>query len=381
MAPLTDEAKAKVAYGRENNFDVIRLVAAWSVIITHGFKMRGLPTSGDPLSVASGGWLILSDWAVYTFFIISGYLITASAARAQSWQAFARNRFLRIWPGLAVCVAFCAWVLGPALTHLPQAAYWKDPSTWWYLQNASIFRLEMYLPGVFDKQPFPAVNGSLWTLQHEVLCYGLVGLLLITGLVKNMRVVGALAVVWFGAYLHYLFFGYSDKIRYALLYTNTQTDDFVRLAGYFIAGMVAYLAVQRGFRFRPWMGLAAIGWLVLTWWMVPLGWVPDTGWWVIIHPKMPHSYFMLPIVTFALAFAPAPEWLRHPLGRGRDWSYGIYIYGMPVQQLVMALGGGGLPFWVYQAVCLVAVIPFAAASWHWIEGPALRLKGGQKSAL
>jgi|GEM_PF-5926386 len=95
-------------YGRNNAFDAIRLLAAWSVIITHGFKMRGLPQAGDPLSVLSGGWLCLSDWAVYTFFIISGYLIAASAGRSASWLGFARNCFLA-WlcpQPLFACVAW-----------------------------------------------------------------------------------------------------------------------------------------------------------------------------------------------------------------------------------------------------------------------------------
>ena len=47
----------------------------------------------------------------------------------------------------------------------------------------------------------------------------------------------------------------------------------------------------------------------------------------------------------------------------------------------MAAGGGALPFWGYQAVCLLAVLPVAAASWHFIEGPAMKLKGGAKVGL
>ncbi len=367
--------------GRNNNFDLVRLVAAWSVIITHGLIMAGHPVSEDPLHRLSNGWLVLSNWAVYTFFIISGYLISLSAERSRSLRQFSLNRALRIWPGLAICTLVVALLLGPLVTTLPLGTYLAEAPTWQYLWSLTVFRISTGLPGVFEQQPFHEVNGSIWTLAYEVACYILVGVLAWWGLLRKPATLWVLGGLWLAAYVPLQLYGYPDKLRYAFLYTTLYTDDLVLLFGYFLAGMVCYRLVQRGFWFRPWIGLAALALLMLRWWATaPASAHGFTGLWVLAHPLLPWIYLLLPICTFALCFMALPNWLRHPLGQGRDWSYGIYIYGMPAQQTVYWLWGSSLPLWGYQAISLLAVLPLAAASWAWVESPMLRLKPGQKQA-
>ena len=365
--------------GRDNNFDLVRLLAAWSVIITHGLIMAGHPVSEDPLHRLSNGWLVLSNWAVYTFFIISGYLISFSAERSRSLGQFGFNRFLRIWPGLAVCTLVVALVLGPMVTSLPLDAYLTKAKTWEYLWSLTVFRISTGLPGVFEQQPFQEVNGSIWTLAYEVACYVLVGALAWLGLLRKPATLWVITGLWLAAYLPLQIWGYPDKLRYAFLYTTLYTDDLVRLSGYFLGGMICYRLVQQGFWFRPWMGLAAMGLLALRWWAtIPANAHGYAGLWALAHPHLPWIYVLLPICTFAFCFMPVPAWLRHPLGPGRDWSYGIYIYGMPVQQTIYLLWGDAWPLWGYQVASLLAVLPLAAASWAWVEEPILKLKQRQK---
>jgi peptidoglycan/LPS O-acetylase OafA/YrhL len=184
------------------------------------------------------------------------------------------------------------------------------------------------------------------------------------------------------AFLYLKVEGFSPRLKYAFFGTNTETDELLLFGGYFLAGMVAYDQVTAGFRFKAWMGWgAAVAFMAISWLHTPADAHQYTGIWALLHGAIPYTYVLFPFMIFTLAFANAPEVVRHPLGRGRDWSYGIYIYGMPVQHIVWSFGGEGWPFWVFQAVCLLGVLPFAAASWHWIEGPALRLKGGKKSTV
>lgn len=56
-----------------------------------------------------------------------------------------------------------------------------------------------------------------------------------------------------------------------------------------------------------------------------------------------------------------------------DYSYGIYIYGIPAQQAAVALGLGITPLTNF-TVGLSLTLPLAALSWHLIERPALKLK-------
>ena len=63
---------------------------------------------------------------------------------------------------------------------------------------------------------------------------------------------------------------------------------------------------------------------------------------------------------------PSPAWVRR-----NDLSYGAYVYAFPVQQLVVLIGIGASPASnILTAVVGTAV--FAAASWFWVERPAMR---------
>jgi peptidoglycan/LPS O-acetylase OafA/YrhL len=62
------------------------------------------------------------------------------------------------------------------------------------------------------------------------------------------------------------------------------------------------------------------------------------------------------------------------VGRRRDYSYGIYIYAYPVQQMIAMLGGTrwGVP--AYIAMSLAGTLLLAVPSWHLVEKPVMSLK-------
>jgi peptidoglycan/LPS O-acetylase OafA/YrhL len=89
-----------------------------------------------------------------------------------------------------------------------------------------------------------------------------------------------------------------------------------------------------------------------------------------------HTIFLAPVfVTYCIAYLgvvglPEMRWLR-----GRDYSYGIYLYGMPITQGIMA----ALPMlrghiYVVMVVAVATTTLFAAFSWNFIEKPTLALK-------
>jgi peptidoglycan/LPS O-acetylase OafA/YrhL len=67
----------------------------------------------------------------------------------------------------------------------------------------------------------------------------------------------------------------------------------------------------------------------------------------------------------------------HRIGAHNDYSYGVYIYAYPVQQLLLVWGVARWGYWPYALISLAAVVPFAVASWWLIEKHALKLKGLQ----
>lgn len=162
-APTIAEAWAS---GR-NNFNALRLVAAWMVIYGHAWAITG--TAGQDVITWLTQFKFAGAVAVDLFFVISGFLIAASLQR-NSVRNYLQARALRILPALVTCVALSVFVLGPLLTTARD--YWHSPQTWRYLLlNASLWSTTHTLPGVFEHLPYTAVNGSLWTLPGEARLY------------------------------------------------------------------------------------------------------------------------------------------------------------------------------------------------------------------
>ena len=179
QAPLTH---------RENNFDSVRLIAAAAVIYGHAH-----PLTQTPDRVFWGN--SVESFAVKVFFVISGFLITASWLSDPSPFRYFAKRALRIFPALAVVVAVSALVLGPLVTTLPLSSYFASPQVPAYFSNIAL-RPVYYLPGVFDRLPYPgAVNGSLWSLPAEFAMYLLLPLLCVLGAKLRFRWVPAVATV------------------------------------------------------------------------------------------------------------------------------------------------------------------------------------------
>ncbi|MHA0856174.1 acyltransferase family protein [Paenibacillus sp. CMAA1364] len=155
--------------GRSNNLDFIRLIAAISVILSHSYPLTGQQT--EIFSLISGGQWTLGGISVAIFFVISGFLVSRSFENSSITQ-FIKNRLLRIFPGLVVVTLLSVIVLGPLLTTIPLSEYFKNHSTLSYINNAFLMDVQFSLPGVFEQNLYPnAVNGSIWTIPYEVLCY------------------------------------------------------------------------------------------------------------------------------------------------------------------------------------------------------------------
>ena len=158
---------------RNNNLNLVRITAALAVLVTHSFALT-LGPKAEPLRQHLG--TTLGTIAVDVFFVASGFLVTISLAKRQSILEFVMARALRILPALFAMLLLSVAVLGPAFTALPLADYFADRRVATYLVKGAtlVTGIEFELPGVFLRNPYPAVvNGSLWTLPWEVAMYGL----------------------------------------------------------------------------------------------------------------------------------------------------------------------------------------------------------------
>jgi len=318
--------------GRRNNFDLIRLGAALTVLFSHSFVLTG-HADEEPIARLLGHRMDGGGLAVAVFFVLSGFLI-ARSGEIHPLGVFARARVLRIVPAYAVLLVLQTLVLGAATTRLPIGAYLADGATWTALGRGLGFSPVLGLPGVFEHNPLPfEVNGSLWTLRIEVACYVGVGVLMALRLGRpwvSLVVLGAVIAGLIGA---------GDG--------HAALSSVLRNVLFFASGMALWF----------WRGR-----VVLSWWVLA----------VVVAGSVGTGEFAagLPYVVLYVGLGvAAPGWLNP----ARDVSYGTYLYAFPVQQCLASVAPGIGPY----AMAGLSVGPVLVLAWlsqRMIEAPALRLK-------
>ncbi len=340
-----------IARHSENRFDILRLIAAWLVIFSHSYPLSGAPM-GDPLTRITS-LETLGGLGVITFFALSGYLVTLSVLRTANLPVFIWHRIVRIYPALIVLCVLTVLVLGPLLTALPVREYLRNPLTSHYLWTALGRTVQYQLPGLFENQPLAnVVNGSLWSLPVEVDCYiALVAVVLFRGELRHKALIlaaGLLVVL---------------LLRPAASPTNTLDPFFMLDYQQTKLGLVFALGSVYGSwgdRIRPrlWVAIALLGLAV----MLPQG----TAW--------STAPFLLGSATLVLWLALKATWLPQVPARMGDWSYGLYLYGFPVQQVLAHFGVHKSGFVSYLVLATFISLVLAALSWHLVEKRALSLR-------
>ena len=333
------------AQGRDNNFNLIRMVAASAVLVSHAWPLVYGPGAIEPLEAQTGH--SLGSFAVYVFFALSGFFISASFARSGSVPAFLAARCLRLFPGLAVSLILVALVMGPLVTSLVVKDYLTARETWTFLfRNMTLWHAQYTLPGVFEANPYPAVEGSIWTLIQEVLCYGLVFLAGILGLLRHRGYMSAALIAYGLLWLSPVVFPLPIHPKLVQLHD---------LSLPFVLGMSFWL-------WRDRIPLSPVGVAVLAAAAYASKGTPA---------DFPALMLALIYTTFWLGYVPRGR-VRH-YNRLGDYSYGIYVYAFPLQGLVVWLFGPMTPA-AHIAIAFPLTLIFAGLSWHRVEAPALALQ-------
>ena len=334
-----------VISSRENNLDIIRLVAVIMVLFSHAFILSG---SKEPVAlfyIGSYGTLGLN-----IFFVISGLLITQSYLRTRNPARFIWSRALRILPALFCVVSLSAFILGPLVTTLPLNAYFTNCRTYAYLLTLTLFIGPNRLPGVFtNNSSGPAINGSLWMLKYMIGFYGFVLFLGITKILDRKRII--LMIFLLCLVLHDLNVGES---LYLIMFG---VDDTIRLFLYFGLGMVAY-----HYRDLIPINTSYFAFCVLT--LVIAS----------IKNGLNESLFVFILTYMVLYLGFHKRIYISWFSKIGDFSYGVFIYSFPVQQTVVHLYGGKMDPWVNISISLVVSLLLGALSWHLCEKRFLKLK-------
>ncbi|MEV4508534.1 acyltransferase [Dactylosporangium sp. NPDC049525] len=359
--------------GRDNGIGAIRLGLAVVVVFTHGTSLGfGWEDLGESLfrNQTNTGTL-----AVFGFFVLSGMLITRSAART-SLGRFAWHRMLRILPGLWVCLLVTAFAVAP-LVALRQwgtlDGFWSGPKgPLQYVTGNWFTGVRQYgIHDLFASTPWglqsggSVFDGALWSLVYEMLCYCVAGALAVTAVLRRRKwLVGCLVAALYGVVV-------VDQIQgRPLLGPPTPHYGSVHLP----------LLGEISFHWLMYLGLLFLGGAMLELYRDRIVIHDGAGFAclaALITSLLCGGFFVVgfPALVYVLAWAAVrmPRALRW-IGRRNDYSYGVYIYGFIGQQVFASLGWSRWGYLPYIAMSLAAAFAAAALSWHLVERHALAWK-------
>lgn len=342
---------SEVAYSHNNNFNLIRFLAAYAVLLSHSFA---LTAAGVPQPFMSTIQYPLGAIAVDVFFITSGFLITGSLMRRRGLLSYFKARALRIYPALWIVIVLTVFLVAPLLTTVELSDYFSSTKTWRYLfENCTVVLRGVYhfLPGMFENNPHKGdVNGSLWTLSFEMTSYIALALFwfVCSKIFKADR--KAMTITVIGLSLALLAGFYLEKLG-----LKHESDGY-RLYFFFFSGAAMFMLADH----IPLKHSLAI----LVAMLMLIGIIFSSSFHFIYTP-------LLAYLTLYCAYIPA-GFLRQ-YNRIGDYSYGIYIYAFLIQQsLVFLMPNIGIMLMLIYSTLIT--LPCAMLSWHLIEKKALTYK-------
>lgn len=324
-----------------------------NILHLHGHAASGLAHAAPEKAVAHGvsSYGIARPYIlarVPMFFALSGFLVTSSAFRTRNVLSFLGLRALRIFPALVVEVTLSAVFLGLLFTTLPPFKYLSHPDFLRYFGN--IFGIvDFELPGVFKSgSPTDSVNGNLWTLPSELHCYIAMSVLMFARIIYNRQ----LFTILFGI----LTLGFIVANSGFGVFADDDVLSGPVILYYFVCGVLVY-------QWRHDVPYNLLLFVAMVAVVVALSYSNRT---LFIYP------IALTYVTMFIGMSNLPKvrWIS-----SGDYSYGVYLYGFPITQAVVAT----LPFvrgnvFLISLIGLICTFLFSAFSWHVVEKNALKLR-------
>lgn len=333
--------------GRNNSLNLIRFLLALAVLVHHSWPLSGRAEEPSFAGDTLGGW------AVAGFFVVSGYLITASRY-SNPLGEYLVHRIARIMPAFIVCLIVVAAVFAPLGWYTAKGTFDGFLTTGttpfnYVFSNLGLKMLTYDVGGTPLNVPYGgAWNGSLWSLYYEFYCYLIVAFIGLFAIFR--RSPWPVTVLFAGSVVVHA--QTADLVPYTQ--GNFDLDLLFRLLPFFLGG-----AVLQAWRHR--IGIHWVAGVVCSFLSV------------LITALIPGWGGAASAVFIAYAIFWIASWLPSPtLVQRNDVSYGLYIYAFPVQQGLAMAGVHTYGLVPFMLAATLGTLPLAIASWVLIERPIMR---------
>ncbi len=356
---MSSAPQPAVKPAHQNAFGFMRLVFASLVIVSHVPQFVDGNASREQLYALTGN-VGFGGLSVNGFFLISGYLVVASFRNQPTVWAYLSRRIARILPGFVVASLFSILIVAPL-----SGASWDVIAASWKGLIVNLLMLHQpMIPGTFAGTPYPALNGSMWTIIHEFRAYLLVIVLGLLGLYRWRIAVPVLAAVLLLGYEVENDFIDAPRIQHAFyrLVPINDLSNALRLTGIFLVGSSFYL-YRKSIPLRPLYAVIAAAALV------PL---------LFVAPLAEPAFALLGgYIIFTIGFGVTTGPLAR-INNANDISYGVYLYAWPVGKLLLWYWPA-MPIWLCIGVNWLIACALGWASWHLVEKRAMAVFSRKRS--
>lgn len=321
-----------------NNLDLIRLLAAISVIVYHSFALNPQWGLIDPIK-NHFGYMTTGGLAVKVFFFISGLLVTNSLLSRKSTIHFVISRAFRIFPGLAFVLIITSLVIGPIFTTMPIIDYFKSGQPFSYILKNLSLQTQYFLPGLFEGNKY-GVNGSLWTIHYEVFAYVVLLGIYLLGVGKSQ---------WLSSLVCFCIIIEPMSPLKGVLFASSENNAIYLLAPCFALGSL--LAINKNLYKSNVITPVVIFFSQF-----------------IFTSEVISSLLMCVSVCLVLLHISSLEIVKKIRVR-QDISYGVYLWGFPVQQIISQSFHFG--FFANVLLSILLTMAIALISWIAIEKPSI----------
>ncbi|WP_394990812.1 acyltransferase family protein [Emticicia sp.] len=345
---------------RNNNFDLIRLIAAFQVLLWHGAEHLGV------FKGLYGFFVLLYQFpGVPIFFTISGFLISYSLERNNfDLKKYFKNRSLRIFPALWLCTIVTAILL----FSFGELTVLKDFITW-FLAQITFF--QFYASPSLKTWGVGHPNGSLWSVAIELQFYLILPVILY--FIAKIQKLWLINIALFGLFVISIFIKdihlNNPWMLKHELYDKLLGNTVLVYLYFFLTGIAIY---KNFYWIEKFLKGKALIWFVIyvVYALVVHGWLElyNYPYDISIAGIIANTILSLLTISFAFSYTDLSKKLLHE----NDISYGIYVYHMPIINAMLSLGFVGNVWYLVILVILTTI--FAFLSWKFIEQRALKLK-------
>jgi len=341
---------------KNNSFTIISIIMSILIIYFHCYCLFYTPFKGDLISRLliyenTGGVIVAM------FFIISGFMITTSIQKSKNIKEYLFKRIKKIIPPLFLCLCISSIIIGPLVSHLGKLEYFTSNLEWlkYIIDNTFLLKNTIYrIQDVFANNTYQyAINGSIWTLKHQFFMYILM-IPLFYIFIKSKKedkfkyfylILLVLTIQSYTGVYDGIFHFISSK--FWIIGILAESKLLLKLMYYFCAGVFINLYADK-IKCDKVTVISLIIATLLT----------------VRTPLFPYACLLiLPYFTVLLGTLKPKVKIKLI-----DISYHIYIWGFPIQQLILYCNNS-ISIYTYIILCIVITLMVSILSYYISEYP------------